>query len=298
MKSEPGHSSSEKLAILAGKGDLPWIAARRAIAEGVDVTILYYVKNQPPPEDLKKRTVSVVLTKMFKSVYRELEKRNIRRLLLLGKATRDILYNRPSFDLQTLYILSKMKNTGDTTIFTAFAKEFEKRGVELVSQKTYLSDFFLPEGRYGKSCTSEELGDVEFGMVYAREMTRLDIGQTVVVGGRAVLAVEGAEGTDECIRRGGGLYRNGGAVVCKAGKKDHDPRFDLPTTGFDTLQAMSDSKCRVFVMDGANTLVLNPGLYVKEARKLGITILSVHPELADEQYLKKISRKERNVSSD
>ncbi|MCB1318961.1 MAG: UDP-2,3-diacylglucosamine diphosphatase LpxI, partial [Leptospiraceae bacterium] len=215
-------TGSGRLAILAGRGELPWIAAREALARGEQDLRIFCISDEEPPEDLRDFAEPVVLTRLYSSVFRSFRRHGIKRLLLLGKATRDILYNKPRFDVRTVLLLARMLSQSDYALFENVAREVDKLGITIINQDEYLQHLFLQPGRYGKKLTTEQLKDIEFGLQHAREMNRLDIGQTVVVGKRSVLAVEAAEGTDQCIVRGGDLFHNKGAVVCKLSKEQHD----------------------------------------------------------------------------
>jgi hypothetical protein len=285
------NGSNLRIGILAGRGALPYIAARSAIQAGVDVRIFPYT-DEPPPADLEGICERVILTKMYSSVIRRFEKSSRNALLLLGKADRKILYSNPSFDLKTVYALTKMRSQSDTDIFEYFAKEFEKRGIRILLQNEYLHQLILKPGRYGKKLKEGEIQEILFGFRYAREMTRLDIGQTVVVGGRAVLAVEAAEGTDRCIRRGGELFNGKGAIVCKLPKENHDLRFDIPAVGVETIESMHGSGCRVLAFESARTLVVDPHDFLERARKWDITVLSVDPGRINEKDLSNLNRRE------
>lgn len=279
------------LGILAGSGELPWVAARNALAAGEDLRIFYYTGEQPPP-DLAERSIPVVLTRMFASVIKSMEREKVKRLLLLGKATRDILYNNPKFDLRSLWMVATMPDQSDTTVFDVVSRKIEARGITILPQHVYLKDYFLKPGRYGRKATAAQLGDVEFGMVHCRRVNEWDIGQTVVVGDLAVLAVEGAEGTDACIRRGGELFRGRGATVCKVAKREHDERFDMPVTGLHTLDSMQASGCKLLAIEAARTMVMNPPLFVREAYRRSITVLALDPERADAKELRRLNRRE------
>jgi UDP-2,3-diacylglucosamine hydrolase len=284
-------SPDGRLGILAGRGELPWIAARRALAAGEDV-ILFCFTDEAPPADLADRARRIILTRFYSSFLRSMRREGVTRLLLLGKATRDILYNRPSFDLRTLFLLARMASQSDYSLFEFLAKVVEKSGVEVIPQDRHLDALFLAPGRYGKALNTRELKDVVFGLFHAAEMNRLDVGQSVVVGKQAVLAVEAAEGTDRCIRRGGELFHKKGAVVCKLAKVDHDLRFDIPVAGETTLASMHESGCRALAFESDRTFVVHPTGFLKRARELGLTILVIERGQSSLAYLKKLNARE------
>ena len=281
---------------MAGGGRLPYIAARNALARGETVRIFPFTKEEVP-DDLQTFCEPVVLTKFFSSMVRTVCKSGVKRLLLLGKASRDILYGEGKFDLRTLWMLARMPDQNDTTFFRETLSIFAERGVEILPQTDYLENLFLQPGRYGPRLSRQELMDISYGMEYARQVNRLDIGQSVVVGRKCVLAVECAEGTNECIRRGGRLFHHRGAVVCKVAKIDHDTRFDIPVTGEATLEAMGESGCRVLAIEAAKTFVLDPTAFVNIARNSGISIMAVNPEESDLKTLRKLNRLTPEVAS-
>lgn len=285
---------SGTIGILAGKGELPWIAAREAQAEGKDVRV-FCVTSEKPPREFESISSRVTITKLYTSVFKAFKANNVKKLILLGKTTRDLLYDNPRFDVRSLLLLAKMVSQSDTSLFHSVLREIEKQGIEVIPQDTYLKNLYLKEGRYGKSLSSREVDDITFGMIYAREINRLDLGQTLVVGNLSVLAVECAEGTDQCIRRGGGLFHKKGAVVCKVAKVNHDPRFDLPVTGISTLESMKEAGCRVLAIESGRTLVLDHKTFIKQADRLGITIVSCHPEKSDRKSLQKLCGKQAKV---
>ena len=269
---------------------MPWLAAREALRRGEQVRVCCFT-DEPPPPDMAPHAERVILTKFYTSTLRAFRRAGVRRILLLGKSTRDILYNRPRFDFRTILLVARMVSQSDYAIFSFLANVVEKEGFTIIPQDEYLGELFLEEGRYGAKLNKKQLADVSFGLEQAREINRLDIGQTVVVGNQAVLAVEAAEGTDRCIRRGGELFRNKGAVVCKLSKEEHDRRFDIPATGASTLESMAETGCRVLAFDAAHTFVIEPELFLAEAKRKGITVLALDPnrERDNAKYLQNIN---------
>ena len=122
--------------------------------------------------------------------------------------------------------------------------------------------------------TREEMADIEFGMEMAKGIAGLDIGQTVIIKDKAVMAVEAIEGTDEAIKRGGALGR-GGIVVVKVAKPDQDLRFDIPTIGMNTLTSIKDANGKVLAIEAEKTFVVDMEDVIKEADRNGVTIVAV-----------------------
>jgi DUF1009 family protein len=133
----------------------------------------------------------------------------------------------------------------------------------------------MPEKNFllGRKLSEEQIGDVRFGYRIAKEISRLEIGQTVVVKDGTVLAVEGFEGTDKCLARGGELAgKNGGAIAVKVAKEKHDLRFDIPSIGAKTMEVCRDAKISVLAFEPGKTLLLEKDLVEQLARKNGMTV--------------------------
>lgn len=278
-----------RLGILAGKGELPWIATKNAILKGEDPIVLL-LTNESPPEEFRDRTHKVILTKFYTSVIKTLKKFNVTRIVSIGKIHKTILYENSKFDLRTLFLLFKMHNKNDYTIFLYLEKVLSKYNIQILPQTLYLEECFLKEGRYGRKLTNRELEDISFGMFYAKKINELDIGQCVVVGDKIIWAVEGPEGTDECIKRGGQLFKKKRGVVCKVAKKNHDPRFDIPVIGIQTLYSMKDSNCTVLAIEANSTIVVNKEEFLNKAKEFNITVFSIQNNFFDKRYLKKINK--------
>lgn len=284
---QKGHKT---LGILAGRGELPYIAARNALDNGERV-VLFTFTDQKVPDDLYPYHQPIILTRLYSSFFRNMKRMNVDRLLLLGKATRDILFNKPKFDLRTLYLLIRLTSQSDFTLFEAIAAQIEKLGISILPQTIYLQNLKLPIGRYGKKLDSREIKDSIFALEHAKLLNKFDIGQTVVVGNLSVLALEAAEGTDLCIKRGGNLFNKKGAIICKLPKKNHDPRFDIPAIGETTLQSMKDSGCRVLVFDHSGAIVIDPPKVLAFAGKNNITLLSINMNIDNvKNHIKQINK--------
>ena len=180
-------------------------------------------------------------------------------------------------DLRAMAVLFKLKERNAHTIFGAIAAELRKDGVELIEATHWLKPL-MPAADFsiGPRLSAEQEADIAFGHRIAREVSRLDIGQTVVVKHGTVLAVEGFEGTDPCLKRGGELAgKDGGAVAVKVPKEKHDLRFDIPCIGPETLETCAAAGISALALEAGRTLVLEPEVCRELARKRKLTVTTI-----------------------
>jgi hypothetical protein len=161
-------------------------------------------------------------------------------------------------DLRALALLFRLKEKNAHTIFGAIADELKKDGVELIEATPWLRPLMPDAGfRLGPAPSDTQQADIEYGYRLAKEVSRLEIGQMVVVKDGTVLAVEGFEGTDRCLARGGELAgKKGGAVAVKVAKEKHDWRFDIPCLGPRTLEVCAAAKISGLAVERGKALVL------------------------------------------
>jgi DUF1009 family protein len=173
--------------------------------------------------------------------------------------------------------LLRLKEKNAHTIFGAIADELKKEGVELIEATPWLKPLMPGNGFHlGPKLSDEQRADVEFGFRIAKEVSRLEIGQTVVVKSGTVLAVEGFEGTDKCLARGGELAgKDGGAVAVKVAKVGHDMRFDIPCLGAQTLETCAATKIDVFAFESGKSLVLEQETCERLAKKNKISVTTI-----------------------
>jgi DUF1009 family protein len=176
-------------------------------------------------------------------------------------------------DIKALMLLARLKQRNAESIFGAIAGELAKAGVELLPATTFLEDSLAPNGLIaGPKLTRRQLQDLEYGWKIAKEVARLDIGQTVIVKNGTVLAVEGLDGTNETIRRGGKLA-NAGATMIKVSKPNQDMRFDVPVVGFETVQTAGEARVRAIAVEAGRTLLLDKSAILEEASRSHISII-------------------------
>lgn len=269
--------SMEILGIIAGNRTLPLELARHARAAGVKKLVAVAFENETDP-DLAGLVDDIVwlrvgqLSKMI-SAFTD---RGVKQCVMVGQiAPKNLFDLRP--DLRAMSVLFRLKEKNAHTIFGAIADELKKDGVELVDATPWLTPLMPPNGfQLGPKLSDEQSADVEFGHRIAKEVSRLEIGQTVVVKGGTVLAVEGFEGTDRCLARGGELAgKDGGAVAVKVAKEKHDLRFDIPCLGAKTLETCANAGIAVLAVEAGKTLLLEREACEALAKKNKISVVTI-----------------------
>jgi len=264
----------DSLGIIAGNRSLPLLLAVEARRRGIGRLVAVAFENETDPA-LEKLVDEIIwlkvgqLTKMIAAF----TSRKVQHCVMVGQiAPRNLFDLRP--DLRAMSVLLKLKEKNAQTIFGAIADELKKDGVELVEAIPWLQPF-MPQSGFilGPKPTETQIEDIQYGFRIAKEVSRLEIGQIVVVKDGVVLAVEGFEGTDKCLARGGELAGKGrGAVAVKVSKEKHDLRFDIPCIGPRTLETCAASGVQVLAFESGKTLLLEKDQCEALAKKHKITL--------------------------
>jgi UDP-2,3-diacylglucosamine hydrolase len=177
-------------------------------------------------------------------------------VVVVGKVPKQWLFETPRLDWRALRLLSRVHDYRDVTLLQALIAEFAKEGLEVVEQTRLLQHLVTPEGVLGtRSPTTREWQDIRYGLAQAKQLAAMDIGQTIVVRNRTVLAVEAVEGTDATIQRGCSMGRRG-AVVIKVSRLQQDMRFDVPAVGLRTLQELIAGHATVLAVEAGSTFII------------------------------------------
>lgn len=271
----------EILGIIAGNRSLPFLVAREARAQGVGrlVAVAFEGETDPALADCVDDLEWVKVGQVNRAI-KALTSRGVRHCVMAGQIAPKNLFNlRP--DLRALTLLLQLRHKNAHTIFGALAGELAKDGVELISAVPWLRPHMPELGFHlGPKLSREQQADVEFGHRIAKEVSRLEVGQTVVVKHGTVLAVEGFEGTDACLARGGQLAGSkGGAVAVKVAKEGHDMRFDIPCFGEVTLETCAHAGIAVLAVEAGRAILLerDRAAAVARQRKVAVTTVAVEP---------------------
>ena len=267
----------EKVGLLAGVGHLPVECARAARETGYEVYAVGLLEGVDP--ELKGAVTDYAAINVAKlgRIIDYLKKHGVTKVTAIGKVSKELLVNgrHELPDWRMVKLLLSLPDHKDDTLMLKFVAELKKEGIELIDQTLLIRPLMPPPGTLTRRAPSEnERWDMEFGFRMAKEIGRLDVGQTAVVKGMAVMALEAIEGTDACIKRGGKLAR-GGAIVVKVAKPEQDRRFDVPAVGLTTIESMIEAGATALAIEANHTLLVDRAQTVALAEAHDITIVAL-----------------------
>ena len=267
----------EPLGIIAGNGEFPFILARAARQQGYRLIASAFTGETQPAIEQAVDEIEWIRLGQLNKLSEVFTKRGITRAVMAGGITPANLFKNLSLDLRMIAVAARLKVRNAETIFGAIADELGKDGVAMLDPRPFLGDAVPQVGNLTRGKPGgDQQADIAFGLKIAKEISRLDIGQTVVVKQGTVLAVEGFEGTDACIRRGGELAgEKGGGVVVKVSKPNQDFRFDIPCVGLQTIASCAAGKIAVLAIEAGSSLLLGREELLKTAQNAGVSVVAV-----------------------
>ena len=261
------------LGVIAGNNRYPFLTVAAARRAGVKrIGVIAFENETDPALAQQADEIAWLRVGQLGKMLKQFKAWSIDRAIMAGQiAPKNLFELRPDF--RALLLLGRMRERNAESLFGAVADELAAAGVRLLSATTYLEDQLAGTGHLAGPAPGRAIrSDVDFGMRIAKEVSRLDIGQCVVVKKGTVLAVEAFEGTDDCIRRGGALGRGGG-VLCKVSKPKQDLRFDVPVIGPRTIEAAGAAGLQAVAVEAGMTLLLERDELFSLASKAGISLL-------------------------
>ncbi|MEW6429475.1 MAG: UDP-2,3-diacylglucosamine diphosphatase LpxI [Thermodesulfobacteriota bacterium] len=267
--------TNEAIGIIAGGGQFPYLFAEAARREGRRVVIIAH-EGETAPElvEVADALYWVKLGQLGK-ILKYFKKEQVAETVFLGTITKTRIFRDVMPDLKGLSLWNRIRVKQDDAILRAFADELEHQGIAVRESTLYLKELLFPQGVLGRQRPSQDqVDDIRFGWKIAREIGRLDIGQSVVVRNGTVLAVEAIEGTDAAIRRGGQLGREK-TVVVKLRKPGQDFRFDLPAIGITTIDSMREVKAAVLAVEAGHALLFDRENTIRHADRAGIAVVGI-----------------------
>lgn len=271
---------SSPIGLIAGNGNFPIEVAKRAREMGLDVCCIAHLGETS--SDISSFVSSCEWVKVGElgRIIKWLKNKKVNEVTFVGGLHRPKLFKNFKPDLRALMLLARVKSVHDDAVLREIASEIEREGMHVFSASDILSESSPKKGYLAtRRPEEEELRDAKIGWRAAKKLGELDIGQTVIVSRGLVVAVEGIEGTDETIKRGGSLILDGGSsVVVKLSKPNQDLRLDVPAIGPTTIDIMAAAKAKLLVLEAEKAIIFDPAETIARANKLGIAIIAVSSE--------------------
>ncbi len=264
-----------KQGLIAGDGTLPVKMAQYAKENGFEVICISLSKDNLA--QLKKYCAKVYSCHPgeINKIEGILKDEQIKQLTFLGKVNKSVLLQLYKFDSKAIELLKTVERLNDDEVMLLIVKEMEKAGITVLDQTIFIKNLMIPAGVLGKhKPTKEQMEDVNYGFWLAKEMGKIDVGQSVVIKDKMIMAVEAIEGTDKCIKRGAKLAKKNACVV-KVSKPKQDKRFDIPTVGLRTLHTMKRYKANLLAVEANETIIVDQEKVIKYADDNHIVLMAV-----------------------
>lgn len=276
-------SGSDVIGLIAGQGVFPIAVAQGARKSGIALHCVAIRDLTRPEIEAEVDSVTWIHLGEAAKGIGSFAAAGVDRVVMAGKVPKELLYRENvslELDESAKDVMGALGDRRDDTILGAVADFLAKVGIELLPQYALAPDLLAGAGPLGTLApTSEQEADVRFGFPIAKRIAALDIGQTLVVKNRAVIAVEAIEGTDAAIRRAGEITPD--TCVLKVEKPSQDARFDVPTIGPDTIDSLAAARASLLAFEAGVTVVLERERLVREADARGICVLGVDPNALD-----------------
>jgi DUF1009 family protein len=264
---------TEKIGLIAGSGQFPILFAGIAAQKGFSVYTAAYINEADQELAALSEKIQWLHLGQVKRLIRFFKQSDVSRAVMLGAVRKARLFTDVKPDMKAIAIIAGMRHTHDDAIMRAFADALEQEGIKIEPSTFLLPELLATEGIWTtRKPSRSENKDIALGFSIAREIGRLDIGQSVVVGGGSILAVEAIDGTDATIERGGRLGK-GEAVLVKVCKPNQDFRFDVPSIGARTIETMSRHDVRALAIEANRTVVFDRQEMIRLANAKNIAIV-------------------------
>ncbi|MFH1355356.1 MAG: UDP-2,3-diacylglucosamine diphosphatase LpxI [Candidatus Omnitrophota bacterium] len=267
----------ERLGLIAGNRKFPFIFSAAAKRQNYFIVAIAIKGDTLPSLKNFVDKIHWLSLSDFSRVPEIFKREGITKIVIAGQISPSRLFSKEIYkDKQLKELLTNLKDKKAVTIFGKIADRLEESGLQLLNSTIFLEDFMPLKGTL-TSCGPDTavLEDIDFGLSLAREIAKLDIGQTIAVKDKAVVAVEALEGTDNLILRAGKITRGRGFTVVKVSKPNQDLRFDVPVVGLNTLKNLKKAGAQCLAIEAGKTLFIDQKQSVELAEKKGISIVAV-----------------------
>jgi UDP-2,3-diacylglucosamine hydrolase len=265
----------KKIGLLAGAGEVPAHFAKKASQAGLSIIAVSFSDEiNAKLEPLVEKAYSIGIGKPGK-IFKIFKDENVRDLVMLGKVDKKIIFRPSFFDLRAIKFFKSLISKEDKTLLLGVIKEIEKEGFNVLDQKELLGEVFPGLGVLTQRKPSiGEMEDIKFGIPIAKKLADMEIGQTIVVKNKTVVAVEAIEGTDKAIERGCELSR-AKCVAIKVSRSNQDYRYDVPGIGPLTIDRLIRGGASVLAMEAGRVMIVDQEKVIEMANRAKISIVCV-----------------------
>ena len=271
--------------LIAGNGRFPFMVVEGARRAGAALSVAAIREETDPELEREVERLTWVGIGQLGKMIRFFKGEGVEKAIMAGQVKHVQIFSRAVPDARMLKMLLKLPRRNTNSLIGAVAAELRSEGIDLIDSTYFLQDHLPRVGNLtNRKPNAAERADVDYGLEIAREMADLDLGQTIVVRGKACVAIEAMEGTDETIRRAGELLRGGkkrlrltsGALtVLKLSKPDQDMRFDVPVVGIPTIETMIAAGATCLCISAGKTLMFDRDEMIALANKNKLAIVAV-----------------------
>jgi DUF1009 family protein len=268
--------SSNRYGLIAGNGRFPFLVLEAARSQGIDMVVAAIKEETFPEIEQHAKTVHWLSLGQLGRLIKTFKAEGVNRAIMAGQVKHKQIFSSIIPDLKMIQLLASLATKNTDSLIGAVAKVLEDEGIQLLDSTAFLRPL-LPEPGIltSRGPNDEEKRDLDYGYRIARELGRLDLGQTVVVSDAACVALEAMEGTDAVIERAASLVSGRALRVVKLAKPKQDLRFDVPVVGLPTIRLMARANATAITIEARKTLMIDRDELIREANRTGVAIVAV-----------------------
>jgi hypothetical protein len=269
-------AQQKRYGLIAGNGRFPFLVLEGARRQGVELVVAAIKEETFPEIEAQAGTIEWMGVGQLGRLIKFFKRHAVTHAILAGQVKHVQIFGPSLPDLRMVKMLTRLPKKNTDSLIGAVVSELEREGIKVIDSTYFISDQLAPEGVItARAPSKSEKEDIAYGLEVAREIARLDLGQTIVVKDQAVVAIEAMEGTDATMRRAASLVNGKPLTVVKVAKPNQDMRFDVPVIGAPTIQTMIECNATALAVTARKTLLIDKDDLIALADKQKIAIVGV-----------------------
>jgi DUF1009 family protein len=269
-------ASLSKYGLIAGNGKFPFLVLEAARSQGIDMVVAAIKEETFPEIEQHAKTVHWMSLGQLGKLIKTFKSEGVNQAIMAGQVKHKQIFSSIIPDLKMIQLLASLATKNTDSLIGGVAKMLEAEGIHLMDSTVFLRPLLPEPGLLTRRAPSEEeQRDLDYGYKIARELGRLDLGQSVVVSDGACVAIEAMEGTDAIMERAASLVNGRVLRVVKLAKPNQDLRFDVPVIGVATVRLMSRLKVSALAIEARKTLMIDRDELILLANESGVAIVAV-----------------------